>query len=154
MHQPEPERDHPAPAELRRDDVLERHVDDRDGDERLDERREPQSVGREAVRRGNQRDRVRDRERCDDGDERSQSTERDDEAEQKQQVIDPVEDVVEPELDELQRRLVPARIQPHQARVADDLEGAHGAARRQEPKNGHRPQSQSSEPRLGNHSSP
>ena len=33
------------------DDVLERHVDDRHGDQHFDERREPQRVGRRGCRR-------------------------------------------------------------------------------------------------------
>ena len=37
-----------------------------------------------------------------------------------------------PELDEAQRGLVPARIEPHEARIAVELEGADGAAGRQE----------------------
>ena len=125
VNQPEAERDRPAPvqrAPARRpvgapaagraaNDVLERHVDDRDGDQRLDQRRKPERVGREVVRRCDQRHRMRDRERRDDDDQRAEPAERDHQAEQEQQVIDAVEDVEEAVLDEAQRRLVPARIE-------------------------------------------
>ena len=76
---------------------------------------------------------MRDRERGDDQHQRPEPPERDHQTQQEQQVIDAVEDVEEPELDEAQRRLVPARVEPDEARVAVELEGAHGAARRQEP---------------------
>ena len=82
------------------DDVLERHVDDRDGDQRFDERRKPERVGRQVRGRRDERDRVRDRERRDDEDERPRRAERNDEAEQEQQVIGAVEDVLEAEPDE------------------------------------------------------
>src|SRR2546422_871726 len=90
-------------------DVLERHVDDRGRDQRLDERREPQRVGREVVRRGNERDRMRNGERRHDRDKRPETAEWNHQAEQEQQVIDAVEDVEGSELDELQRGLTPAR---------------------------------------------
>ena len=65
-------------------------------------------------------------------DERPNAPERDDEAEQEQQVVGAVEDVPEAGAYEAQRRLVPARVEPHEARVAVQLERALGAARRQE----------------------
>ena len=68
----------------------------------------------------------------DDHDQRPHAAERDHEAQQEQQVIDAVEDVQKARLDETQRRLVPARIEPHQAGVAVQVERALGAARRQE----------------------
>ena len=135
-------------ARLRADDVLERHVDDRDGDQRLDERRKPQRVGREAERGRDQRDRVRDGEGGDDEHERPQAAERDHEAGDEQQVVGAVEDVQEARLDEAQRRLVPARVEPHQARIAVELEGALGAARRQEAQRRHDLQAQPREPRV------
>ena len=60
--------------------------------------------------------------------ERPNLPERNDEAEDEQQVVDAVENVREAERDEPQRRLMPARIEPHQARIADVLERALGAA--------------------------
>ena len=53
---------------------------------------------------------------------------------QEQQVIDPVEDVEEPVLDEAKGRLVPTRVQSDDARVAVHVERAFGAAGRQEAK--------------------
>ena len=53
-----------------------------------------------------------------------QPPERNDQREQEEQVIDAVEDVEEAVLDEAQRRLVPAWIELHDARVAVDVEGA------------------------------
>ena len=50
--------------------------------------------------------------------------ERNDEAEQEQQVVGAVEDVEEAGLDEAQRRLVPARVEPHEARIAVEFESA------------------------------
>jgi hypothetical protein len=41
VHQAEGESDDPAAAHVAADDVLEREVDDRSGDQRLHERREP-----------------------------------------------------------------------------------------------------------------
>ena len=43
-------------------------------------------------------------------------------------MVGAVEDVEEPELDESPRRLVPARIQPHEARIAGQLERPFRAA--------------------------
>ena len=60
------------------------------------------------------------------------AAERHDEAEQEQQVIGAAEDVPEPEPHEAQRRLVPARIELHEARVALRLEDARRAGRRDE----------------------
>ena len=53
-------------------------------------------------------------------------------------MVGAVEDVEEAELDEPQRRLMPARIEPHEPGIAVELEGAHGAARRQEAQHRHR----------------
>ena len=54
----------------------------------------------------------------------------------------------EPEPDEVQRRLVPSRIEPNDARVALKFEGADGAARRHEPQDGNRPQAEAGELRF------
>ena len=62
-------------------------------------------------------------------------------------MVGAVEDVEEPELDELQRRLVPARVELHQPRVARKLEAAHGAAGRQEAEHGDRADAEAREPR-------
>ena len=61
-----------------------------------------------------------------------EAPERDYEAQQEQEVVDALEDVPEARDEEAQRRLMPARIEAHEAGVAVQLEGAHVAARRQE----------------------
>ena len=73
---------------------------------------------------------MRDGERRHDQDERAEPPERDHQAQQEQQVIGAVEDVQEPSVHESPRRLVPARIQPHQAGIAGQLERALRAGRR------------------------
>ena len=79
---------------------------------------------------------MRDGERGDDRDERAEAPEWDHEAPQEQQVVDAVQDVEEPQLDEPQGGLVPSRIEPDQARITGVLEGANNATGRQEPKDG------------------
>jgi hypothetical protein len=91
---------------------------------------------------------VRDGERGHHRDQRAEAAERDHQAEQEQQVIGAVEDVEEAELDELQRRLVPARIELDQTGVAEELETAHRAAGRQEAQHRQRPDAEARQPRL------
>ncbi len=91
---------------------------------------------------------MRQRERRDDEHERAEAPERDDQADEKEQVVRPVEDVAEAEFDEPQGRLMPAGIEADQAHVPRILEGAHGAARRQEAHHGQRPLAQTREPRV------
>ena len=91
--------------------ILQRHVDDGDRDQRLDQRREPEPVRHEAESRRYQRDRMPDGERGDDDHERPQPPERKHQAEQEQQVIDAFEDVPEARDDEAQCGLLPARIE-------------------------------------------
>src|SRR5262252_1743412 len=67
---------------------------------------------------------MRNCKRSDDRHERAQTAEGNHQAAQKQQVVRAAEDVKEPEVDESQRCLVPARIQTHETRVALELEGA------------------------------
>src|SRR5262245_26679954 len=57
-------------------------------------------------------------------------------------MIGPVQDVEESRLDKPQRRLAPARIEPDQARIAGELEGANNSAGRQEPNNSDHAQTQ------------
>ena len=97
VHDAEREGDHPSHLHGPADDVLERHVDDRGGDQRLDEGREPQGIRHEPVGRRDQRDRMREREGGDDDGERPQAPERRDEADEEQQVVDAAEDVPEPD---------------------------------------------------------
>src|SRR2546422_3019609 len=89
---------------------------------------------------------MRNGERAHRQDERAQAPEREHEAKQEQQVVDSVQDVQEPQLDEPQRSLVPARIKPDEARVAVELVSARRSAGWQEPKRGDRAQPQSLEP--------
>src|SRR6266550_6029198 len=118
MDEPESERDQPASLELGSDDVLERHIHDGERDQRFDQRRKPKRVWRESDRRRHEGDRVRDGERRHDGDEWPNLPERDDEAEDEQEMVDAVEDVREAELDEAQRGLMPSRIETDQAGIA------------------------------------
>ena len=134
MHEPERERDDPPPLDFRADNVLERHVHDRQRDEHLDERREPEGIGCETARRRDERDGVRDGERRDDRDQRAQPPKRDHQAEHEQQVIEPVEYVLEAERDEAQRRLVPPRVEPHEPGVSQVLEHSLRPVRRHEMK--------------------
>src|SRR5438552_13910745 len=98
MHEAESESDHPAPAYIASDDVLQRHIKDGHGDQRFDQRRKPQSIRPEVERGGNQRDRMRDGERRDDRDQGTEAPERNDQAEEKQQMVRPIQDMVEAEL--------------------------------------------------------
>ncbi len=66
-------------------------------------------------------------------DQRAQLAERNDQAQQEQQVIGAVEDVEEALAREQVERLVPARIEMHDAGVGVDVEGALGLAGLQEP---------------------
>src|SRR6185295_6181514 len=100
VNESESKRDQPPSLEARADDILERHVHNRQRDQDLDQWRKPQSVGRKAEYRRDQRDRVRDRERGDDRDERSHLSERNDQANDEQQVVDTIENVREPERNE------------------------------------------------------
>ena len=67
----------------------------------------------------------------DDDHERPQAPERDDEAEQEQQVIDASEDVLQAGQSKTDRGLVPARIKVHNARITRKFKGALRAPRRQ-----------------------
>src|SRR5262245_11326973 len=63
-------------------------------------------------------------------------------------MISPVQDVEKPRLYKPQRRLEPPRIEPDQARITSELEGANNAAGRQEPNNSGHAQSQLRKPRV------
>src|SRR5687768_2254628 len=122
VHEPERERDRPPPLDLRANDVLERHVHNREGDQHLDQRWEPERVRGEPACRRNEGDRVRDRERRDDRDERARLAERNHETEDEQDVIDPVENVLDAEYDEAQRGLMPSRIETDEPGITGVLE--------------------------------
>ena len=91
---------------------------------------------RHAVRRGDERHGMRHREAGDDRHQRPEPPERDDQAEQEQEVVGAVEDVLVPGGDEARRGLVPARIERHQAGIAAQLERPLGALRRDEAEHG------------------
>ena len=76
---------------------------------------------------------MRNGERRHDWNQRAKPPQWDDEAEQEEQMIGPVEDMEKPMLDKRQGRLAPARIEPYQARIAWQLERTHDAARRKKP---------------------
>src|SRR5258706_217551 len=69
-------------------------------------------------------------------------------ADKEQQVVGPVQDVEEAELDEPASGLMPSGIQVDQSRIADELIGANGAAGRKETENGYHSRGQSLEPRV------
>src|SRR6266566_2409767 len=79
-------------------------------------------------------------------DQRAEAAERDHQAEQEQQVVGPVQDVEEAELDEPASGLMPSGIQVDQSRIANELIGANGAAGRKETENGYHSRGQSLEP--------
>src|SRR6478752_9891462 len=91
---------------------------------------------------------MRGRERRHDQDERSQTAERNDQTDEKQQMIGAVEDMEEAELHEAQCRLVPARIELDESWIAGELERALGPTRRDEADRGRHPQAEPCELRL------
>ena len=139
MHKTEAEREHPPPISPRTDDVLERHVDDRERNEHFDQRRKPKRIRRKAHRGGDERDRVRDGERGDDRDERPDAPNGNHETQHEQQVVDAAEYVRESQADEGERGLVPLRIELHQAWITVVLKCALDTARWQEAKRRTRP---------------
>ena len=104
VDQAESEGNHPPAVRTGSDDVLERHVNDRDGDQGFDQRRKPERIGRDSVGRRDQRDGVGHGERGDHQKQRPQAPQRDHEAEQKQQMVGAVENVEEAQLDEAAAR--------------------------------------------------
>src|SRR5262249_13168652 len=100
----------------------------------LYQRRKPQRVGRKVVGGSDQGDRMRDGKRSHDQHELTDSTKRNDQTEEKQQMIDAVQDVQESQLHELQRRLMPSRIEPHQSGITTEFEGANRIVGRHESK--------------------
>ena len=139
VHQAEPRRHGPAASERPRsravgarrprvlDDVLERHPHDRDGNQGLDQRREPERRWRQAVGRGDERARVREGERGDDDHERPDPAQRDGDAQQEEQVIGTAQHVADPGAQERQRSLVPARVELDDTGIAVPLIRAHRA---------------------------
>src|SRR6185503_6150018 len=102
-------------------------------------RRKPETLRRYAHRRRRKRDRMSDGERRDNRDEGTDPSKRDHQAKDEQQVIEPVENVLEPQRGEAKGRLVPARVEAHEARIAGVLKGPLGAPSRKEAKDRVRP---------------
>ena len=136
VYQPECKGDDPAALKLAADDIFQRHVDDGERDQQLDQRREPQRIGHKAEGGGDQRDGVRDGERRDDHHQRPPAAEGNNQAQQKQQMIDAFQNVPEAGNHEPPCRLMPARIEFDTARIAVKFEGAGFNARRQKAQRG------------------
>src|SRR5262245_39582121 len=145
MHQTETERDHPSSLDLTTDDVLEGHVHDRNRDESFNQRRKPQRVGTDIVRRCNQSYRVSDGKRGDNLDQRAKSAERYHQTEQEQQMVGAIENVQEAGTNEAQRGLKPARIEANESRVAFELECSNSATRRQKSQHAYDSKSQNAQ---------
>ncbi len=78
---------------------------------------------------------MRDGERGDDRNERTEAAKGDHQAEQKQQMVGAVENVEKTQVHEAHCRLVPPRIEVDEARIAVEFERANSAAGRQKSKN-------------------
>ena len=112
------------------DDVLHRHIKDRYGDGRFDERRKPRADGRKIVSGTDQGHRMPHSKCRDHGYERCDPAKRDDQTEQKQQMVDAAQNMLDTEPDEPDRRLVPCRIKRHAAGAAGDHHRPSGFAER------------------------
>src|SRR2546425_8173747 len=147
MNQTETESDHPTATHIAADDVLERHVNNGHGDERLDERRKPQSGRPEVVSGRDQRDGVSSGECCYHCDKRPKSTEWDHQTKQKQEMVRSLENVQEAKFDEMQGGLMPSGIEPDDSRIIEEFERAYDTGGRKKTQNRDNPQSQSCESR-------
>ena len=112
--------------------VFEGRVNDRDRDQHFHERTEPRALRGETESRAEQRDRVRQGEAGDDRKQRAHATERNDEAEHEQQMIEAGQDVLDAEPDKSACRTESARIEIHSTRSAAKQESAALAARTDE----------------------
>src|SRR5574342_568178 len=90
----------------------------------------------------------------DDGGESGEASKRHHQAGEKQERVHTVDHVSESEADELLHDLVPAGIEPDDARIAVQLEGANAAAGRKKPYDGQRSQAEPAQPRLERESRP
>src|SRR5438132_11203432 len=111
MHQSETTCNKPTAAQVGANDVLDGRVNDRGGNRHFDEWREPGALGRQMKRGSEKRDGVCERESSDHGDKPAQAAERNDETEQKQQMVDAGQDVFDAEQDEAAGGVVPGRIE-------------------------------------------
>ena len=91
---------------------------------------------------------MRDRERRDDDRERPQLPEWDDEAKQEEKVIDAAQNMPEACNAEIERGLMPTRVEMDQPRIAVKLERARAALRRNKPQHGGNPLPEPIEARI------
>ncbi len=120
MHQAEEPRDQPAAAQVDPGDVLQRHPDDRRRDRGLDEGWEPIAGGSEAVGRSEQRERMRHREGGHDRGHLAEPEGRNHQAEQEEEVVEPAEDVLDPQHHEPGAGAVPFGVERHLSGPAGD----------------------------------
>src|SRR5213080_4532259 len=96
MHKAEAKRHHPAALQAAAaNDVFERHINDGNGNERFNHRWKPEEIRRKIIGGSNQRNRMRDGECGDDGNERAEATERDYKTKQEQKMVVTVKNVEE-----------------------------------------------------------
>src|SRR5256886_3923289 len=149
MHKAEAKRHHPAALQAAAaNDVFERHINDGNGNERFNHRRKPEEIRRKIIGGSNQRNRMRDGERGDDGDERAETAKRDYKTKQKQKMVGAVENVEKTQVDKSQSGLVPARVETDETGIAGEFECTHFSAGRQKPKDGYDAQTQPRERRM------
>src|SRR5208282_5573045 len=120
----------PAPVQVGADDVLERHVDDRYGDGHFYEGRKPRADRSDVIGGPDQRYRVPDSECRDHRYQRFDATKGDDQAEQKQKMVDAAQNMLDAEPDEPAGRLVPRRIKGYATGPAGDYHGPSSFAER------------------------
>src|SRR5438045_3230766 len=95
VNESEAESNRPSPIESGRHDIFERHVHNRDGDQRLDQRWEPQGARNEVEGGRQQCDRMSDRECRNDDDQRPQAPEWNHETQEEEEMIGAVENMNE-----------------------------------------------------------
>ena len=132
MHQAEEEGDDPAPGRMFDHDILQRHINDRDRDQGFDQGREPPHIRSIAIGRGDQGNGMGHREGGDDGNQGANAAERNDQAEQEEQMIDAFQDVMKAHHHEAACGVVPVGIQRHLPGIAFQRIGPRDAAGRVE----------------------
>src|SRR2546430_552855 len=143
MYEAEAEGHHPAALQAAAaNDVFERHINDGNGNERFNQWRKPEKIWREVVGGGDQRDRMRNGERGDDGNEHAETAKRDYKTKQKQKMVGAVENVEKTQVDKSQSGLVPARVDADETGIASEFECENFAAGWNKPKDGYDAQTQ------------
>src|SRR5437879_6915809 len=149
VYEAEAEGHHPAALQAAAaNDVFKCHINDGNGDERFDQRRKPEKIWCEVVGGGDQRDRMRNGERGDDGNERAETAKRDYKTKQKQKMVGAVENVEKTQVDKSPSGLVPARVEADETGIASEFERANFAAGWNKPKDGYDAQTQPRERRM------